>query len=109
MAGGPGSTRYGVSGWAACRVAVSAIVDAILQFRCIWRIPLFHAFVDVLPRDGQWDFLERARALTWTLESMEDAFRAFVCISADAFLFATNQHTAITALITYRVVPIRET
>ena len=88
-------------GWAACRVAVSAIVDAILQFGCIWRIPLLYAFVDVLPRKGQWDFLGRARALTRTLESMEDAFGAFACIFfANALLFAskTPATTALAAI-----------
>ena len=94
---GSGSTRHGVMGWAACRVAVSAIVDAILQFGCIWRIPLLHAFVDVLPRKGQWDFLGRARALTWTLESMEDAFGAFACIFCKR-TSGREQHTATTAL-----------
>lgn len=53
---GPGSTRHGVMEWVACRVAVSAIVDAILQLSCIWRIPLLYAFVDVLPRKGQREF-----------------------------------------------------
>jgi hypothetical protein len=52
--------------------------------------PLLYAFVDVLPRKGQWDFLGRAIALTWTLESMEDAFGAFACISANALLFTSN-------------------
>ena len=32
----------------------------------------------------------RARALTWTLESMEDASGAFACISANALLFTSN-------------------
>lgn len=89
---GPDTTRHGVMGWAACRVAVSAIVDAILQFGCIWRIPLLYAFVDVLPRKGQWDFLGRARALTWTLESMEDAFGAFACIFSQTHFCSPATH-----------------
>jgi hypothetical protein len=39
---------------------------------------------------GNGNFLGRARALTCTLESMEDAFGAFVCISANALLFTSN-------------------
>lgn len=72
---GSGSTRHGVMGWAACRVAVSAIVDAILQFGCIWRIPFALTHLLMYYRGkGNGNFLGRARALTWILESMEDAF-----------------------------------